>query len=160
MDLNMQIKFATVYSELYDRNHDLATIGKLVKIVRENRYNISLEAMRTLLQIPVCVLKNFVTIKDETKWAKENADYFSGNCSSDEYYSTVYQSENFTLEDVIKHIEFYISSDDKLKHSNYLRNAEVVLNRDGNLNDFALVNFYFKNSGLIFANVMKKAFEQ
>lgn len=155
MDLSLQIQFAEVYAQFLNNEHNLNTIGKLIEIVRENRYKLSSDAMRTMLQIPLCVLEECVEIKDEIEWAKENGSYFSGNCVGDEYYITVYQSEAYTLNTIAEHLRDIMDNDDKLRHSFCLRISEVTISRDANVKRFS----NFGKCGPIFAKVMEKAFE-
>ncbi|EXG87757.1 hypothetical protein K413DRAFT_4656 [Clostridium sp. ASBs410] len=113
MDLNTQVKFASIYSNFSNEAHTCSDIGTLIELIRFNKHTISNEAKRTLLQIPLVVLSTQVNLKNETEWAVKNSDYFSGNCPNNSYQS-IFASKDFNLDTMVTFLKDIMSDDQKL----------------------------------------------
>ncbi|MCM1186671.1 MAG: hypothetical protein NC251_01780 [Lachnoclostridium sp.] len=153
MELQTQIKFANIYSKFYNEEHTPADVGKLIEILRQNKQSISDESKKLLLQIPLCVLKNQVEVKNVTDWASQNGHYFAGNYAQEPLHSR-FESNNFDLNIMVDCLNEIISDSTKLHSDFHLRNPEVTLQHDVSIKNYS----NFKESGKLFAHIMEKAF--
>lgn len=153
MDLNTQIKFASIYSKFSNETHSCNDIAEIICKIRESSNYISNDAKFLLLQIPLVVLKNQVELKDEIEWAHRNADYFSGNYNKEPYHS-LFKSGKFDLNVMTEFLESIMNDTNSLNSDFHLRNPEVTL-RD----DVVIKYSNFKESGKIYMQIMNKAFE-
>lgn len=153
MNLNTQIQFADFYSKFLNETHTMSDIGLLIQRIRENKHDISDDAAKILLQIPLCVLENQSEIKNEVLWAKSNGSYFSGNYAQEPFYSK-FNSCTFDLNTIIECLMDIMSDDSKLKSDFHLRNPEVTLCHDASVKVYSS----FKESGKIYARIMEEAF--
>ena len=153
MELQTQIKFANIYSKFYNEEHTPADVGELINLLRENRYSISDESKRLLLQIPLCIFENQVEIKNISDWAEQNGHYFAGNYAQEPLHSR-FESNSFDLSIMVDCLNEIIADSSKLNSDFHLRNPEVTLR------DYVTVRKYtnFKESGKLFAHIMDKAF--
>lgn len=155
MTLQTQIQFAKIYSKLVHEKHDVSDISKLISTIRLNSENISDDAKKLLLSIPLCVLNNHVELSvSRNIWSSKNGSYFAGNFAQEPFHSK-FKSNNFDLEDISNSLEDIISDSIKLNSDFHLRNPEVTLRDDVMVKEFS----DFKECGKIFARAMEKAFD-
>lgn len=154
MNLQTQIKFAEIYSKLQHEEHTPADIGQLIYILRMNRKNISDDAKKLLLAIPLCVLENQVELTNSDDWSSENGSYFAGNYAQEPLHSR-FESKKFDLDIMVDCLNEIISDESKLNSDFHLRNPEVTLCNDVKVKKYS----NFKESGKIFARIMDKAFD-
>lgn len=154
MDIQTQTLFAPYYTKFCTNDHKVSDIGLLLDTIRYSKFKISDDAIRLLLQIPYCVLKSQVDLKtDSTVWAKENGQYFSGNCQNTEY-AEIFASYDFNLDTMVAFFDFILSDITRIRNDFYLRNPEVTLRDDVVIKSCA----NFQESGRIYALTMEKAF--
>lgn len=154
MDLQTQIKFADIYSKLQHEEHSPSDIGKLIEILRMNKRDISDNAKKLLLSIPLCVLENQVELINPTDWSSKNGSYFAGNYAQEPLHSR-FNSEEFDLNIMIECLNEIISDSSKLNSDFHLRNPEVTLCHDVKVKNYS----NFKESGKIFTRIMDRAFD-
>lgn len=154
MDLQIQVKFAEIYSKFQHEEHTPSDIGKLIEILRMNKKDISDNAKKILLSIPLCVLENQVELTNQNTWSSENGSYFAGNYAQEPFHSR-FESGNFTLSIMVECLNEIISDSSKLNSDFHLRNPEVTLRDDVKVKGYS----NFKESGKIFARIMDKAFD-
>lgn len=154
MDLQTQVKFAVIYSNLKKEIHTLQDISQIITITRHNSKNISLESKKLLLSIPQCVLATQVElIHPEKKWANARSIYFAGNYGPGEMRS-IFKSKNFDLSTIIDCMNDIMTSKTGLESDFLLRNPEVTLRDDVKILSYR----NFVESGPIYAEIMQKAF--
>jgi len=154
MNLNIQIKFAKIYSNFLNEVHTPKDISELIETIRYNSSNISYQAKKTLLQIPLCVLEDQVQLKDYKTWVSNNSSYFAGNCSFEPFHST-FNSGNFDLKTMYDYLKDIISDSQKINSDFCLRNIEVTFRDDVVTEQYST----FKESGKIYARIMEQAFD-
>lgn len=159
MELTIQTQFATIYNHMAACQHDMKDISEIIRLVRDNKINISDAAARELIQIPLAILKTEqVKIKDNNAWSQSEGGYFAGNCATTgkmSEFKKIFETCNFDLSLMTEFLEFIISDNTLLKSDFYLRNIEVTF-RKGYL---MATNSTFAESGAIYANAIKKAFD-
>lgn len=153
MNINTQIVFSNIYSKFCSETHSPADIGTLIELIRYHKQEISDDAKTTLLQIPLCALKNQLDVPDEYSWAIKNGDYFAGNYSDEPLHSQ-FDSKKFDLSIMVDCLEAILADTKKLNSDFCLRNPEVTLTHDVVVKEYS----NFKESGKIYALVMEKAF--
>lgn len=154
MELQTQIKFSNIYSKFCNEEHTPTDVGKLIETIRYNKHSISDTATQLLLQIPLCVLKDQVEIKNSTDWAKQNGEYFAGNYADEPLHSR-FNSKDFDLNIMVECLNEIISDPEKLHSDFHMRNPEVTLRDDAVIKEYS----NFKESGRLFARMMDKAFD-
>lgn len=155
MNLNIQIKFASIYSKCLSEQQTVQDIGDLVLIIRNNRTSISDNAKKILLQIPLCVLETQVNLKEDNSiWASKNGKFFAGNYTKEPIHSK-FSSENFDLSIMVDCLNEIMSAPQLLNSDYNLRNPEATLRDHVTPNPYS--NFY--ESGKLFARIMEKAFD-
>lgn len=154
MKLQTQIKFAEIYSKFQHEEHTLTDISELVRLVRVNRKDIPDDVKKILLSIPLCVLENQVELTNPADWSSNNGSYFAGNYAQEPLHSR-FKSKKFDLNIMVECLNEIIADSSKLNSDFHLRNPEVTLR------DYVKVKIYsnFKESGIIFAHIMDKAFD-
>lgn len=154
MDLQTQVKFAEIYSKFQHEEHIPSDIGQLINTLRMYKKDISDDAKKILLSIPLCILENQVELKDPTTWSSDNGSYFAGNYAQEPLHSR-FESENFDLNIMVECLNEIISDTSKLNSDFHLRNLETTLRDDVKIKKYS----NFKESGKIFARIMDKAFD-
>lgn len=104
-NIKLQREFNEISKKFNNNDFDLGTIADLVDTIRRNITELTEEEIEFLLEIPITLLTQAVTVKDLAKWQKENSKYFSHNMFSegDEIIDGLkikFQSENYSLDDI------------------------------------------------------------
>ena len=154
MNLSVQCAFAGVYAEFRENRYTMDTVSQLVELVRNYSRDMTNEAKRTMLQIPLCVLEKQSEVINEKDWASEMGSYFSGNAQYDAYAECFSQGA-FTLATMKEYLEYILADDVRLNSDFKLRNIEYTIRHN-----VAPVEYSnFENSGPIFSRMMEKAFD-
>lgn len=154
MNLQIQIKFAEIYSKFQHENHTPKDIGILIGILRFNDHYISDDSKKLLLQIPLCVFANQVEVTNTAHWAKYNGAYFAENYPEEPLHSR-FESNDFDLSIMVECLNEIISDPSKLNSGIHLRIPEAPLIHEVSVKE----NSNFKECGKLFAHIMDKAFD-
>lgn len=155
MELEAKRLLYDIALKFKDGTYTTKTLSEMIVILRENKEQITDAEAKQLLEIPVNCLQNDVEIKNDEKWADENASYLGGNITwvdkdfQDKWRNRFY-SGNYGLQDVIELTQIVKNNFAKYRRASefLLRNAEVVLREDVVLKG----NSKFKQHGEVFYN--------
>lgn len=153
MKLQVQRDFYKVANEFKSGQYDIDIVSRIIVLVREYREELTVEAAKALLEIPINVLEKDVELINDKTWALDNSSYFYGNITwmdstFQEKWRTKFASGSYTLEDIAELCRIISSNFDIYRSASefLLRNVEVTLRDDVRLYKYS----NFNDSGFVF----------
>lgn len=144
MNLECKNDFINV-AKNFEKGFDVSTVSMLIIYIRSHRKEINAKEAKSLLEIPIEVLKNAYLINPK-EWTETKGGYFAGNITwAEESFTKEWKSrfrEEFDLNDIIELCEVIASDFDtyRIPSEFLLRNVEVTIRDDINL--FSNLNGY------------------
>ena len=161
--LSLRNRFLKVGNKFRTGDFNLITVATIIDEIRYSVGELTSNEVRVLLEIPISVLKDDVSLKNEVLWCRENKDYFAGNlCIEDDFGMDLRKKVlecSCDISDMLQSLEYVKDNYNRLinRHGRnielILRNPEVTLRED-----CIIVNEdKFRSKGELFSKYIDKA---